>query len=165
MAKRSNIRRRGKSHVVYFRTRDPERGSVQVQKSFADVAYGGNAGSLEAAQLYLAQSKAKVIRGEFRRPVKVTFRDFAAEWLRVYARVNVKERTFQAYEGSLRCHLVPYFGERFLSELTRRDIEAFFSDWLTGGPFFQERLRAAREAEQVRWRAEFARVRADEGRR
>lgn len=156
MARRSNIRRRGKSWVVYFRIRDPERRSVQVQRSFR---------SLDEAKLYLAQSNVKRERGEFRRPAKITFRDFAAEWLRVYAAVHLKQRTLEAYEGSLRCHMLPHFGERQLTELTRKDIEAFFADWLTGGPSFQQRLRVAREQEQARWRAEFRRVREEEARR
>src|SRR4051794_23320813 len=107
MAKRSNIRRRGRSWVVYFRIRDPERGSVQVQKSFADRDHpGGRETALEAAKLHLAQSQAEVIRGEFRRPAKITFREFAAEWLRDYALTHVSPATFTGYEGALRNHLV-----------------------------------------------------------
>jgi hypothetical protein len=57
--------------------------------AFSDREHGGSAGARESAELYLAQSHAKRLRGEFRRPVKIRFRDFAEEWLRVYAKPNV----------------------------------------------------------------------------
>jgi integrase len=149
MARRTNIRRRGKSWVVYFRVNGD-----QIWRTFSDREYGGSPGAREAAELYLAQSQAKRLRGEFRRPVKIRFRDFAEEWLRVYATPNVKIRTLEAYEASLRVHLVPEFGGLYLTELSRRAIDAFVADWLAGGPSFQERLRLAREAEAKRAKEE-----------
>jgi integrase len=149
MASRTNIRRRGKSWAVYFRVN-----GRQIWRSFPDRDYGGSPGAREAAELYLAQSQAKRLRGEFRRPVKIRFRDFAEEWLRVYAKPNVKARTFEAYEGSLRVHLVPHFGDLLLTEISRRGLDTFVADWLAGGPHYQERLRLAREAEAKRARDE-----------
>jgi hypothetical protein len=151
MARQTNIRRRGRSWVAYLRV-----DGRQEQKSVRDypAAEGGSARAREEALLWLRQAQAKKIRGELRRPVKITFRDFAAEWLRVYASVNVKERTFQAYEGSLRCHLLPYFGERYLNELTRREIEAFAT-----GDLQPVTIEIARHAQSPVdwWRAELRR--------
>jgi integrase len=149
MARRTNIHRRGKSWVVYFRVN-----GRQIWRTFSDREYGGSVGAREAAELWLAQSQAKRLRGEFRRPVKVRFRDFADEWLKVYAKPNVKPRTYEAYEGSLRVHLVPEFGDLYLTELSRRTIDAFVADWLAGGPSYEERLRLAREEEAKRAKEE-----------
>jgi hypothetical protein len=145
MARRTNIRRRGKSWVVYFRVN-----GRQIWRTFSDREYGGSAGARESAELYLAQSQAKRIRGEFRRPVRICFSDFAAEWLKVYAKPNVKVRTYEAYETSLRVHLVPEFGDLYLTEISRRAIDSFIADWLAGGPGFQERVRQARDLEAKR---------------
>jgi integrase len=149
MARRTNIRRRGKSWVVYFRVN-----GRQIWRTFSDREYGGSAGAREAAELYLAQSQAKRIRGEFRRPVKMRFGDFAAEWLKVYAKPNVKVRTYEAYETSLRVHLVPEFGDLLLSEISRKAIDSLVADWLAGGPDYQERVRLAREIEAKRAKEE-----------
>jgi integrase len=139
MAKRTNIRRRGKSWVVYFRAN-----GRQVWKSFK---------TREEAELYLANAQVKKARGEFRVPTKILFRDFAVEWLRDYAQGNVRPKTFEGYESVLRVHLVPEFGELFLSDITRKAIDAFVAHWLGGGIKYQERLQKAREAEAERARA------------
>lgn len=149
MARQTNIRRRGHSWVCYFRI-----GGRQIQRSFADRDYGGTAGAREAAKLYLAQSQAKKITGQFRRPTKILFRDFAREWLRDYAKGNVKVRTLETYEGSLRNHLIPELGDLYLSEISRKTIDALVADWLAGGPRYQERLRVARELEAKRAKEE-----------
>jgi integrase len=65
----------------------------------------------------------------------------------VAVHLDVRVRTYEAYEASLRVHLVPELGDLYLSEITRRTIDAFVADRLSGGPAYQERLRLAREAE------------------
>src|SRR2546428_13043561 len=137
MARRTNIRKRGNRWCVYFRVN-----GKQIWRSFA---------TRDEAELYLAQSKVKVKQGAFRQPTKVRFSDFAVEWLRDYAKGNVRERTFEGYETALRCHLVPHFGDRLLTQITRKKIDTFVADWSAGGPDYQERGRLAREGEQARW--------------
>ncbi len=133
MARRTNIRRRGKSWVVYFRAN-----GRQVWRSFK---------TRDEAEHFLAQAQVELTRGEFRRPVKIRFRDFAAEWLRDYAAGNVRPKTYEGYEGVLRVHLVPEFGDVHLSEITRKAIDAFVADWTAGGARYRERVRLAVEAE------------------
>jgi integrase len=140
MAKRTNIRRRGSSWCAVFRVN-----GKQHWRSFP---------TREAAELYLAQAQAEKARGEFRTPERIRFRDFAEEWLRDYARGNVKPSTYVTYEGSLRNHLVPEFGELYLSQITRKAIDALIADWLAAGPRYQERLQQARELELAAAREE-----------
>ena len=68
MARRTNIRRRGKSWVVYFRA-----DGRQHWRSFP---------TREAAELHLSQVQVEKARGEFRTPLKVSFAEAALEWLR-----------------------------------------------------------------------------------
>lgn len=140
MARRTNIRRRGKSWVVYFRV-----DGRQTWQSFK---------TREEAELYLANAQVKLASGEFRLPVKIRFADFAQEWLDTYARINVRPKTFDGYESSLRVHLVPELGQLYLTEITRKAIDSFVADWAAAGPRYQERLRLAREREQERAREE-----------
>lgn len=146
--KASNIRRRGRSWIVYFRAN-----GKQQFKSFADRDHGGDqAASREAALLYLAQSKVDVAHNQFRAPLKITFAHFATEWLDDYARAHVRPKTYEGYEGVLRVHLVPHFGQLLLTEISRKSIDAFVADWSTGGTAFERRLGAARQAEAERAR-------------
>lgn len=139
MARRTNIRRRGSTWVVYFRVN-----GRQHWRSFADRDYGSTAAAREAGELYLAQSQVKVKQGAFRKATKIRFSEFAVEWLRDYAKGNVRERTFETYEAALRNHLIPHFGDLLLTQITRKLIDAFIADWLAGGPYYQDRLRLAR---------------------
>jgi integrase len=113
----------------------------------------------EAAELYLAQSQVARTKGEFRIPTKIRFADFAQEWLKTYARVNVRQTTYDSYETALRVHLLPEFGVLQLAEITRREIDIFIADWATAGPKFQARLHAARELERVRAASEQRKLR------
>lgn len=146
MARRSNIRRRGKSHVAYLRLN-----GRQVQRSFP---------SSEQAEYWLAAMMRKRSDGdvdEFDRNVaqrrKTTFAEFASKWLS-FVRGRVKRRTLEAYSGSLRCHLIPALGEYKLGAITSELIDQFVADWLAGGSGYQERLELAREREEVRWQRE-----------
>jgi integrase len=116
MAKRTNIRRRGhirqrgKSWVVTFRVN-----GQQVWRSFK---------TREAAELYLADTQAKIARREFRVPEKVSFETAALEWLRhgEHER-HLKPSTVRDYTSALNSHLIPAFGKRRLEEVTTQAIE------------------------------------------
>src|SRR4051812_29908320 len=124
MARRTNIRRRGKAWVVYFRV-----SGRQHWRSFK---------TREEAELYLANAQVKRASGEFRIPTKIRFAEFVQEWLETYARINVRPKTFEGYESSLRVHLVPEFGDLYLTEITRKALDSFVADWATAGPRYQE---------------------------
>lgn len=57
----------------------------------------------------------------------VLFRDFAATWLSDYAKVTVKPSTYVSYEGILRLHLIPAFGELSLNRITGAHIQSFLA--------------------------------------
>jgi integrase len=116
MAKRTNIRRRGhirqrgKSWVVTFRVN-----GSQVWRSFK---------TRELAELYLADTQAKIARREFRVPEKVTFETAALEWLRhgEHER-HLKPSTVRDYKSAVNAHLIPAFGDRRLEDVTAQVIE------------------------------------------
>jgi integrase len=110
----------------------------------------------DEAVLWLTRMEQKrVMNDEVILPKKITFGDFAEEWLRDYAHPpKIAIRTAEGYEMSLRNHLIPYFGRMYLAQITRKSIEQFISDWETQGPHFTERARLVREraAERARTR-------------
>ena len=113
MAKKAtNIMRRGRSWIVYFRV-----DGKQTFKSFADRDYGRDErSSKDAAMLYLEQSRLDQRRGEFRLPSKELFRDVAAEWLDEHP--SLDPRTRQLYDQRIRDYLNPVLGDLPLSTIT-----------------------------------------------
>lgn len=49
------------------------------------------------------------------------------EWLEVYQKEHIKARTYSRYQGLISMHIVPTLGERYISEVGRRDIQEFLT--------------------------------------
>ncbi len=54
-----------------------------------------------------------------------SFSGFAAYWLDLHVKVNLKPSTYRSYEQTLRVHLVPFFGDTNLREITVERVEAY----------------------------------------
>lgn len=113
MARRSNIRRRGKSWVVHFRAN-----GEQFWKSFK---------TRDEAELYLSRAMEKRARGQaLERPVKVTFRTAAEHWYTHGENERAwKASTRRDYRSALDAHLLPAFGDLPLEKLSAARI----ADW------------------------------------
>ena len=110
MAKRTNIRRRGKAWVVYFRAN-----GRQVWRSFP---------TREAAELYLAQVQVEKARGELRAPTRVTFGEALDERLRHGEHERgLKPSTVRDYKSCAERWLRPAFGDLRLEAVTAPLIE------------------------------------------
>jgi integrase len=110
MAKRTNIRRRGKSWIVYFRADGKQHFSSYKTR--------------EEAELYLTRSQAEKARGEFRAPQRVTFGEALDEWLRWGEHERGwKATTLGDYKSAANLHLRPPFGHLRLEAVTADAIE------------------------------------------
>jgi integrase len=140
MAKRTNIMRRGKSWVIYYR-----RDGKQHFRSFK---------TRDEAELELARA---MVRKAQDRPEpsagKLTLAEHAAEWLEK-KRGRVGEQTFVNYASVLNVHVLPTLGHLELRRVMRKTLDDFVTDWSAGGPMFEERVRLAQERERARADAE-----------
>lgn len=64
---------------------------------------------------------------------KLMFSDFAARWLRDYAKTNVSPTCYQRYASIIRLHLLPAFGHLLLEQIEPAHIVAAESHWLLEG--------------------------------
>jgi integrase len=80
----------------------------------------------EAQKALTAQLK-EVDEGTWRQLKRIGFADLAERWLATYALPNVKPTTYTDYRGSIRNHLVPYFGNVALTEITREHVESYLA--------------------------------------
>jgi integrase len=53
-----------------------------------------------------------------------TFHEFASEWF-ASKKLELRPRSVDAYESQLRCHLLPFFKDYHLSEITRQEIDRY----------------------------------------
>jgi integrase len=137
----NNLRQRGKSWCVVYR-----RDGRQHWRSFKTKG---------EAELFLAQANLRKAQGQHEPPSRSTkLAAFAREKWLPYTRARVGEQTALNYENVLRVHVLPTLGHFELRQLTRETLDAFVSDWTTGGPRFQERVELARERESDRAKAE-----------
>lgn len=93
--------------------------------------------SSAGAKAYELNIRQKLARGEPLIPVKsedrnVIFKDFADEWFRIYVKNNNKHSEIIAKESVLRVHLVPYFGNMDLKEISNLDIEKYKAKKILG---------------------------------
>lgn len=56
---------------------------------------------------------------------RVKFAEYAHSWLEIYHKKTTKETTFKTDKGYVNKHLVPYFGEMYLDQITMRDVQMF----------------------------------------
>ena len=73
-----------------------------------------------------------------------TFGAYALEWLETVKRPTVKETTLEDYRSLLNVHLIPAFGKRPLSAVTRADVQTFLN-----GLIEQGKSRAAHKMRQI----------------
>jgi integrase len=137
MAKRTtNIRRRGKSWVVYYR-----RDGRQVWRSFK---------TKEEAELELARAMVRKAQDAPEPSARrMTLAEHAGEWLEK-KRGRVGEQTFVNYASVLNVHVLPSLGHLELRRVNRKSLDDFVTDWSQGGPMFEDRVRLAQERERAR---------------
>lgn len=111
-----NIRRRanGKWQATY--KRDGRRISLGVFRSKGD------------ASAALSSVEADLTAGSWVDPHagRISFEEYAWTWLK--NRTNLRPRTQDQYTSLLRCHLVPKFGHRHISQITPHEVRGWFAD-------------------------------------
>jgi len=111
------IFKRGDRYVVVFRANGRQR--KQAAKTLAE------------ARSLQAQSKADVVRGEFREASKLTFEQYAGEWLASYAgrtAGGVRPDTVAQYKRTLEREAFSVFGSRRLAAIEARHVKKFTAD-------------------------------------
>lgn len=58
---------------------------------------------------------------------KINFVDAVEYFLKEYASKNCTVSTFQTYRSICRCHLLPFFSKKLVSEITKQDLEDFIN--------------------------------------
>jgi len=89
-------------------------------------------GDRAAAETVASKIRAKLQLGEFgfdeeKKSIPL-FKDFAQGFMETYSPMNHKESTTESYQQVLDRHLLPYFGDMPLNEITRKDIKKFIGE-------------------------------------
>jgi integrase len=113
----SGIYKRGGSYVYVYRDRDGRQRS-------------GSARTLDDAIKARRSLTARVDRGEDVVPKRVTFAEYAREWIETYGRDgSLRPGTRQAYRNQIESRLIPQIGDVELSRLRKSHVKSFLV-WL-----------------------------------
>src|SRR4051794_20940829 len=114
-------RAKGIVFIARWREVDPVTGKGRVR----DKAFPTEA----AARDFLIKTKHAQATGTYVDPNqgKVTFREVAEQWLTIAA-TQVRPRTLENYERSLRLRVLPTFEARQIASITSRDVEKWVAD-------------------------------------
>jgi integrase len=112
-------------------SRDIRTGAWSIRYEYAGRKKEELIGTLTMARKVLATRMAEIADGKYgiKRQKKILFRDFAlGDYWKLYAEQRLTESTRRDYWNRLHYRVLPKFGESFLHQVERRDIEA----WLAG---------------------------------
>ena len=89
-------------------------------------------GDKAAAETVASKIRAKLRLGEFdldeqKKKKAPLFKDFAAGFMQTYSAMNHKESTQDSYQTALDRHILPYFGDMPLDEISRKDVKEFLT--------------------------------------
>jgi hypothetical protein len=117
LAKGSVVKRSGSWYAVY---RDGDRQKWE------------RAGCTKrSAEQVLAKRLDEIHSGTYQKESKIRFKEFAIFWLNDYVKVSVKISTYISYEMIIRRHLIPHFGNRWLHQISTKDVQNFVSVKIT----------------------------------
>ena len=93
-------------------------------------------GSKRDAERVASEIRVRLARGEFgfKDQEVPTFGKYVDDWLRTYARHELKPRTRKGYESVINKHLKPRFGPKRLDQITRPEFRKFLYEKLNEDP-------------------------------
>ena len=100
------------------------------------------------AERLLAERLSQLNKGEFVEPSNKTFREFKDNWLEKYANGEVRPTTLDQYKSLYKNHIMPYLGDKKLSQIGVEDIQGFKSKLQEkglGGQMVKHNLRLVRQ--------------------
>jgi len=111
------------------------RGSIQVKGNkkkiyYAVIALRGKrrwfrGPTKKDAQRILNETLTQVDNGTYKEIQKIAFREFAKLWLQSYAEGNLKPSTILGYQTVIQRRLVPFLGDRWLSDITPAMVQKY----------------------------------------
>jgi integrase len=88
---------------------------------------GSKAAALKAQKMIEAQLAAGTFDFGGRERKIPLFKDFAQGYLETYSAMNHKESTHKTWQQAVERHLIPFFGNKPLDEISRQDVKAFIA--------------------------------------
>ncbi len=84
-------------------------------------------GNKKDAEKKLAEMLHQLDTGALFKPGKVTVSEYLRRWLTEYCRPNLSPRSFERYQGIVRKHLIPAFGNILLTQLRPEHIQKHYA--------------------------------------
>ncbi len=104
----------------------------------------------ESEQL-MAKFITEVDSGDFKKPSKITFKEFTKKWLSDYAEIELSPKTVFRYKEMLESRIYPAFGDKKLDRIKPLDLVDFYNSLRKPHKFLglNDGAREEKEAEQL----------------
>ena len=92
--------------------------------------------SREAAENVRREIEKRLVLGTFdlNQPAEApTFADYAEKWMASHVRVHLKPSTIESYQGILKVHLLPRFGQLPIERISRSAVKAQLAELVQAG--------------------------------
>jgi hypothetical protein len=107
----------GKKYVITYQLPPSKDGKRQQKRETIN-------GPKRAAQARLNAVHHTQTTGEYVEPTALTVEAWLEQWLKSYAKIKLKARSFQTTRTNLREHIIPRLGNIRLNQLTNDDLQA-----------------------------------------
>lgn len=77
--------------------------------------------------------------GTFAKPDKITCKEWFETWLTQYAKISVRQTTYESYEHQLKHHIIPGLGGIKLKDLQTTNIQKFLNEKFESGKTIKEK--------------------------
>ena len=118
---RGSIRKRGDVWYAYWRDHQGGQHAKAIGTRKKD------------AEAFIIRIQAEISTGTYREIRPITFTEFAEQWLRDYATVQVKPSTLGGYRSMLASSLIPFFGDVPLASIRTADVQRYVAERLASG--------------------------------
>lgn len=115
-----------KVYDVFYRVYEPSKGK-KVQKCKRGFK------TKSEAQKYLNSIQNSIMQGIYVAPNKILFKDYALEWLSIYAETHLQYTTYRSYKINLTVHIIPSIGNISLQDLKATDLDKLYKEKLERG--------------------------------
>lgn len=107
--------------------KDPETGKLKRKQKWFTVK-----GNKEAAEKKRIEILHECNTGQFLEPSNRTFGEWLDHWVETHIKPPMKRlRTYESYEGMIRCHIKPHLGGYLLQDLQATHLELYYAELAT----------------------------------
>lgn len=130
----ASIRKRGNSYqITVSNGRDSSGRQILETTTFTPDHNLTERQQKKALDTFVFEFEQKVKSGKLLKGEKLTLSEFAEQWLKEYAKINLTQNSFKSYSDNLKLRIIPALGHIKLSNLNPMHLQSYYNNLLEDG--------------------------------